>query len=111
MDRSNEKLMRTCMLCGGAANKHLVRCLEHYICYECTRASIDKLIDGRPELFVAKPTCAFCGQQPTETVRIVGTQEAQICSNCLKLAVDIFIDEPRGDIKSIALSSEPRLKN
>lgn len=101
----------TCMLCGGAANKRLVRCLDHYICYVCTMASIDRLINGGLELLVSKPTCTFCGQQPTETVRIVGNEEAQICSNCLKLAIEIFIDEPSSEVKSLALSNERRLTN
>lgn len=109
MDRNSEKLMPRCMLCGGATSKRLVRCLDNYICYECTRASIDRLVSGGLELLVARPKCAFCGQEPTETVRIVGNEEVQICSNCLKLAIEIFIDEPSGDIKSLALSNERRL--
>lgn len=109
MDTNSE--MRVCLLCGGVANKRLVRCLDRYICYECTRESIDRLVNGGLELLVAKPQCAFCGQEPTETVRVVGNEEAQVCSNCLKLAIEIFIDEPSGEAKSLALSNERRLKN
>lgn len=104
--------MRACLLCGGAANKRLVRCLDRYICYECTKASIDRLVNGGLELLVAKPKCAFCGQEPTENVRLVGNEGAQVCSTCLKLAIEILIDEQSGDeIRSLALSNERRLRN
>ena len=107
MDQTTE--IRECVLCGGSANKRLVRCLDHYVCHECTLTSIDRLINGGMELLVSKPTCIFCGQEPSESVRVVGNEEAQICSNCLKLAVEILIDESNGEIKSLALSNERKL--
>ncbi len=93
----------SCLFCGGAQNRRLVRCLDKYICHACTLSSIERLVTGEKKLESKEQKCAFCGQVPHGTVRLVGNTQNQVCSDCLKLAVAILVDEPQNEIRSLEL--------
>lgn len=86
----------TCSFCKNPSEQVIAGPVV-YICFTCATEYAEALAKGAeptPSRLGRSLTCSFCGRAEPTVSRVVGSADAFVCNECLRLCKDIMGKPP-----------------